>query len=78
MGSESSISKTNQSKISESQNENSYDYELRTENTVNIRNSNIFSTNGQSETTENTKILDSNEKKFHINLNGKKEEQKFK
>ena len=64
MGSQSSNSKTNKSKINVSQDENSYDYELKTENTVNIRNSKNHSSNGQSETAENTKIIDSNEKKI--------------
>ena len=64
MGSQSSNSKTNKSKINESQDESSYDYELKTENTVGVRNSKNLSTNGQSETAENTKILDSNEKKI--------------
>lgn len=64
MGSHSSNSKTNKSKINESQDESSYNYELKSENTVNIRNSKNLSTNGQSETAENTKILDLNEKKF--------------
>lgn len=62
MGSNSINSKTNKTKVNESQDESNFDYELKIENTVNIRNSKNLSTIGQNETAENTKILDLNEK----------------
>ena len=64
MGSVSSNSKENFSRIKESLDESSYDYELKTDNTTKIKNEKNISTIGQSETAEITKILDLNEKKI--------------
>lgn len=64
MGSISSNSKENYSRIKESKEESSYDYELKTENTTKNKNEKNISTIGQSETSEYTKILDSNELKI--------------
>ena len=63
MGTVSSISKENNSRRNDSQNDSYFDYELKSESS--IKNKFILknqSSNDQSETTENTKIIDSNDK----------------
>ena len=63
MGTLSSFSKENNSRRNDSQNDSYYEFELKTGSSIqNKFISNNQSSNAQSETTENTKIIDSNDK----------------
>ena len=63
LGSNNSKDEEN-SKIKESQDDSSYDYELKSDRSNTTKKSKYFSSNEQSDTTENTKTLDINDKKI--------------